>query len=121
MATFAEFSSVLNQSRLQTHVWHLQTEHFSEHMALGAYYEEIVDLLDALTESYQGCYGRVTGYTTKPVVDWKEGQAAIYFKGLYDYVEAERQSVSDATWIQNQIDQISELIASIMYKLTLKG
>ena len=121
MSNINDFISALNQSRLQSHVWHLQTEHYSEHKALGDYYEEIVELIDALTESYQGCYGRVTGYTTKPVIDWKEGQSAVYFKGLYDYVEAQRAGVSDATWIQNQIDQISELIASIMYKLTLKG
>ena len=78
-------------------------------------------MIDALTESYQGIYGRVLGYTTKPVEDWKEGQSAVYFKALYDYVEAERQSVCAETWIQNQIDAITELIASINYKLSLKG
>ena len=121
MATYTDFVSVLFQSRTQAHVWHLQTDSHAEHSALGDYYESIVDLTDSLVEGMQGCYPRLTGYTTKPLSDWKEGQSSTYFKGLYDYVQSTRKELSQDTWIQNQIDGIAELIAETMYLLTLKG
>ena len=120
-ATMQDFVSVLFQSRTQAHTWHLATTFYSEHKALGGYYDEIVDLVDGLVESYQGCYGRISGYTTKPLVDWKEGQSATYFKSLYDYVQSTRTGLDQATWVQNQIDEIAALIAETMYQLTLKG
>lgn len=115
-----EFISVLFQSRTQAHVWHLQTTSHAEHKALNHYYDEIIELADGLSESYQGCYGRLNGWSTKPLVDWKEGGSAIYFKGLYDFIQNNRQSVSSETWIQNQIDTIAQLVAETMYLLTLK-
>ena len=49
--------SVLLHSVNQTHVFHLQTNSFSEHKALNKYYDSIGDIVDTLAESYQGKYG----------------------------------------------------------------
>ena len=56
--------SKLFHSRTQSHVFHLQTNSHSEHKALEGYYDEIVDLIDGITESYQGKYGIIKGYET---------------------------------------------------------
>lgn len=120
MATVAEFISVLHQSHTQAKTWHNRTELLSEHLALGKYYEEIVELVDGLIESLQGVKGRVDGYTTKPLVDYKIGQSVGYFKGLYDYILKERDSVGTETWLQNQVDEILQLIAETLYQLSLK-
>jgi len=117
---FNEFASVLLQSGTQAHIFHFQTTSHAEHKALNNYYDEIVELVDGLTESYQGCNGRVLDWTTKPLLNWEEGKSASYFKALYDFVQKNRQSVSSETWVQNQIDEIATLIAETMYLLTLK-
>ena len=55
----------LMQSRNQAHIYHLQVQgmgSYAAHKALNNYYEEIVDLVDSIAESYQGRYGIITGY-----------------------------------------------------------
>lgn len=119
MATPAEFVSVLHQAKTQAHVWHHQTTKYAEHKALGHLYEGLTEQIDSLVESLQGFIPRITGYTTKPLVDWKEGQSMEYVKMLCDYVEAERQGVGTASWIQNQIDELQQLLYQIKYELSL--
>lgn len=120
MATPVEFISVLHQSKTQAHVWHNQTTSYSEHKALGHYYEDVTELIDGLVESLQGYGPRITGYTTKPLVDWSEGQSMTYFKGLCEYVQAERLGVGSESWVQNQIDELQELLYKTKYQLSLK-
>lgn len=120
MADVNAFVSVLHQSRTQAHVWHHQTVSFSEHKALEGFYTEIVELVDGFVESVQGIRPRVVGYTTSPLVDWKEGQSTTYFKGLYDYIQTERTGLGSETWIQNQVDEIAQLVAETLYQLSLK-
>lgn len=120
MATQAEFISVLHQSHTQSKTWHHQTDSYSAHKALGNYYEDIVGLVDGLVESTQGIEERITGYTTKPLVDYVDVEMVkVYFRGLYEYVQKERATVFQASWQQNQIDEISALIASTLYQLSL--
>jgi hypothetical protein len=116
----SQFISTLKQSFEQSVVWHHQTNNFSEHKALNNYYDEIIPLLDGLVESVQGVYPRIAGYTLSPLVDWNEGVSVTYFKGLYQYVQENRKTVYQETWVQNQIDEIEQLIAETLYKLSLK-
>jgi hypothetical protein len=120
MATIAEFVSVLHQSHTQTKVWHNQTNNYSEHKALGHYYNGILELVDGLVESVQGYGPRIVGYTTKPLVDWKEGQSLDYLKGLCEYVYNERAGLGTESWIQNQVDEIMQFLYQIKYELSLK-
>lgn len=121
MATQVEFISILHQSHTQAKVWHHQTDSFSAHKALGSFYEEIVGLVDGLVESTQGIEPRLTGYQTKPLVDYVDvPMLQTYFKGLYDYVQKERQSIFQTSWQQNQIDEIAALITETLFLLSLK-
>jgi hypothetical protein len=116
-----QFISVLKQSFEQSVVWHHQTTSYSEHKALNNYYEEIIPLLDGLVESVQGYTPRILSYTLSNPVDWTEGGSTIYFKGLYEFVETNRKDIPcQETWVQQQIDNISELISNTRYKLSLK-
>lgn len=121
MATFVEFLSTLNSAKQQAVFWHNQTEVYSEHKTLNGFYESIEDRLDGLVESVAGIYGRPKGYEAHDFVDWTSTDDTIaYFKALYQYVETERKGLYSESWIQNQIDEISALIASTIYLLTLK-
>ena len=119
--TTADFASLLFASRTQAHIFHLQTSSYAEHKALGEYYDGIVDLVDGLIESCQGIHGKYTGYTNFELQDWVSTEdTAQYFAELYDAVQAQRKDLGQESWIQNQVDTISELIAHTRYLLTLK-
>ena len=121
MATFVDFISVLNSAKQQSVFWHNQTTSYSEHRTLNGFYDAILGLLDTLVESTAGIYGRPQGYTVVEPVDWTSTEDTIaYFKKLYEYVQSERNNLYKETWIQNQIDGISEQIAQTIYLLTLK-
>jgi hypothetical protein len=65
MNTFAQLVSLLLASRNQAHIFHLQTNSYSAHIALSEYYEGIITFVDGLVEGYQGKHGVLTGYNTK--------------------------------------------------------
>lgn len=114
---FAEIISLLLHSRTQTHTLHLQTDSFSEHMALNGYYDGIGDLVDGLVESFQGKYGIIGGYTSYDIEGYKSTEATIkYLQGLCGKVDDLRDCCEDS-YIQNQIDTVCELINSTLYKL----
>lgn len=117
---FVEFISQLHDSKQQTIVWHHQTTSYAEHKALNKYYEQIVDLIDELVESVSGVYGRPVGYSVETLQNYSGHQQLVkYYKDLYDFVQKERKTIYQDTWIQNQIDEIAQLIAQTRYLLTL--
>jgi DNA-binding ferritin-like protein len=115
-------ASMFFHSRTQAHVFHLRVKGpgaFAVHSALNTYYDEIVGIIDGLVESYQGKYG---------IIEFKEvnnldNDASVeniikYFTNLCTFLEKERQDAKlKDSWIQNQIDNISELLYSTKYKL----
>ena len=50
----AEFLAALLHSGTVTHFMHWTTSSRSDHLALGEYYENIIELTDKLAESYMG-------------------------------------------------------------------
>lgn len=117
----ANFISTLFSSRTQAHIFHLQVTgpgSFAAHKALNEYYDEIVDLTDGIVESYQGRYGIITGY--KGEGQWIEDNSQLvkYFEALCMYVEKNRVSLVQDSYIQNQIDEVVALIESTKYKLS---
>lgn len=117
MENCAKLISYLFHSRTQVHIFHLQTPSFAEHKALNDYYDEIVDLVDGLVESYQGKYGILKGYLNFNLSDYESSEQVIgYLEALYNKVDTLRK-VNQDSYIQNQIDSVVELIQSTLYKL----
>ena len=83
-------------------------------MALGDYYDEVVDLTDALTESYMGIYGQIKDF---PDLYHKPNEPVKYLESLQRFVADSRDDLPSDSQIQNQIDAIAELIDSTVYKL----
>lgn len=114
---FVSLVSRLLDSQRQVHIFHLQTKSFAEHKALQDYYDAIGDIVDALVESYQGKYGIVTGWKSVETLEYQSGEQCIsYFKTLLDEVASAYNIVKD-TYIQNQLDEVTALINSTLYKL----
>ena len=119
MATCAEFISVLRNSSPQVHIFHNQTRVYSEHQALGGYYDDVLDIIDRITETYTALYGEIMDYKSAPYINYTDKEQVItYFKTLYAYVQKERM-VFKESFIQNIIDELSELIAQTVYRLNL--
>lgn len=119
MEQFALFIGTLLQSRNQAHIYHWQTQGsgaYAAHIALGAYYDGIIDLIDGLVESVQGRYGIIRGYKMASSIR-EDGNYVTYFEALCKFVETTRQQIPQDSYIQNQIDGIVELIETTKYKL----
>lgn len=119
---FEKLISTLMASRDQAHIFHWQTKgpgSFAAHMALGAYYDAIPDMIDALVESYQGKYGIITGYEpAERFDDYAQDSVIKYFKALSMFVErAYAKLPKEDTNIINQLDAFKDLIYTTIYKL----
>ena len=113
----ADFISTMFHSSTVTHFMHLATDSFSVHMALGAYYTEIVDLADQFAEAYAGCYEKIKDF---PENFHNAKDPVKYLTSIKDYVYKNREALPDNTQLQNIVDEIAALIDSTLYKLTLK-
>lgn len=119
MEQFGSFIGTLLQSRNQAHIYHWQVQgagSYAAHKALNKYYDEIVELVDSLVESYQGRYGVFRGYTMASTLK-EDNNFVAYFEALCKFVERTRSQIPQDSFIQNQVDGIVELIESTKYKL----
>ena len=114
--TVGEYFLTLFHSATNTHLLHLQSRSYSQHQALGAYYDAVVDLIDSLIEAYQGKNETIVEYPVgyKPPVS----DALTELKNISAYVQANRGVVGSDSELQNIGDEIQALIDSTIYKLT---
>lgn len=108
-----EFLCKIFESREITHLMHLKSKSFSEHIALGEYYDKILDLMDGLIESVQGKYGILNIKCD----DCEVKEPISYFIELAGYLETNSERIFSEGWIRNQIDTIIELVYLTLYKL----
>ena len=119
MNPIAAFFSTLLASRTQAHIYHWQTPSDAAHRALATYYEQIITIIDPLVESIQGKNGIIAGYSAPGQVrEYVSCEEIIaYFTALSMYVEQNRNKLPQDSYVQNQVDMISELINTTIYKL----
>ena len=109
--------SILFLSRDLAHREHLKTTSYAQHMALGSFYDEIIDLADSLAEMYQGRHGIISDI---PLLDDEpKDTPADTLADHLQMVEDMRYEAVDKkdTAIQNQIDTVVGLYLSTLYKL----
>lgn len=113
----SEFFGKLFQIRNQIHLIHLKVSgvgSYASHKALNEFYDEILDLTDSLIESYQGKYGLLD--ITIP--EAKVADAITTIQSLVSLTDSGSvYTMFKETWIQNQLDEISTLCYSTLYKL----
>jgi hypothetical protein len=116
----ADLIALLFLSRDYAHREHLRTSgigSYAKHKALEEFYEEIVDLTDTLTETYQGRHGIVEDV---PYMDCVRGLDAVAtLEQHLSFVETMRyQAISrEDTAIQNIVDEIVGRYLRTLYKL----
>lgn len=104
-------------SREVAHREHLKTASYAVHIALGDFYDAIVDNADSIAEAYQGKYGNMedipilTQKSKAPIDDVLEDLMEQVEKMRYDAVP------SSETAIQNLIDEAVATFLTALYKL----
>ena len=113
--TQGEFILTLLHAATNTHILHLQTKSYAEHMALGTFYEELPDLIDAVVESIQGLTGEIIEYPEMYYHPATNGLQEL--EDLSEFVKVNREVLPPDSEIQNEVDNIATLINSTLYKL----
>lgn len=104
----------LFHSSTNAHVQHLKTRSYAAHMALGDYYEAVLEKADSLAEAYQGRYGLIDF----PTLPFKmESDPVMMLKGLRRYIDDNRMAMVQDSELQNILDEVVALIDSTLYKL----
>lgn len=84
-------------------------------MALGAFYDDVIEAVDSLIECYQGRFGLVGPFdvSTEAVAD-----VAAYLFDEAAWLQSVRNEISaGSTPIQNLIDALTEVYLTTVYKL----
>lgn len=111
----ADFAMTLLHSATITHLMHLKTKSYSQHVALGEYYKAIVDLVDSWVEAYQGNHEIIEEYPNAKATEL--GSPLEYLDDLCVYVHVKRNKLPQDTMLQNIVDEIVQLLDSTVYKL----
>jgi DNA-binding ferritin-like protein len=119
----SKFISKLLESREMSQVYHWTVKgdmgSHAAHLALQAYYEEVIEFIDDIVEIYQGQYGLIEGYDIIDTTDSKSKDRLDYFKETVEYVRSARKCIKEEdTHIHNIIDELVALQYKTIYKLT---
>jgi NTP pyrophosphatase (non-canonical NTP hydrolase) len=98
--------------RNQAHLAHWHTKSYSEHKALGHFYEEVIDGLDKFIEAYQGAYGLI-GKIEGDADNIKEeiGNQFLWLN------ENRNKIAKDVPALENILDDLAALHLKTVYKL----
>lgn len=108
-----DFVLALMNARTVAHILHLQTGSYSQHMALAAFYEGIVPLVDSFAEVHQGRYGPIKFSAASFKLERVPVDLMISVAAMLDAARAECKLPA----LQNIIDEMVALTASTTYKL----
>lgn len=104
-------------TRNLAHLSHWSSKSFSEHSALGDFYDSIIDDLDSIVENYQGCFGLVPSVSIPEVKS--TGDILSVLKDDAKWIAKNRNKISkDVLSLQNLIDNLTSTYTTAIYKLT---
>jgi hypothetical protein len=115
--TLIELVMDLLHSGIVTHIMHWQTESYAQHVALGEFYQEIPDLVDAVVEAYQGKNNVILSKFPVEMESYEDLTPLNYMEYLNQELMEGRALFGDDTEIQNLVDEIADLIDTTIYKL----
>lgn len=99
--------------RTAAHLLHLTSSSYSQHVALGDFYDALMGLVDRYAEVYMGVEGHVKTFPSKtPPNDTPIGLLEDYL----EFVQAE-QGDDESEALENILAEIEELTAQTLYKL----
>ena len=102
-------------ARNLAHFEHWRTKSFSQHMALGSFYDDIIEALDALVEAHQGANGLIGNI---PAPEDVKSDCLKTLKADAEWIEAHHEDICGGNRaIANLIDTVTSTYLSTIYKL----
>jgi len=108
------FLLALLHSGTNTHLMHWSTDSYAKHVALGVYYDEIIDLVDAYAEAYMGKYGQLKKFSSEY---HQNDDPTRYLVALNKFVGDVRGKLPQDPELNQLVDNIQELLDTTIYKL----
>ena len=99
----SDFTATLLHSATITHMMHLTTRSYAEHMALATYYTGVPALVDAVVESYQGKYGNLINHNGVNYASETESPVE-YMQRIKSFVDSVRKRMPQDSELQNDIE-----------------
>lgn len=91
------------------------TGSFAKHMALGSFYEEIIEAIDELVEAYQGAFELIGSI---PAPENTPGDVLKLLEGDADWIEKNHDSICRGNRaVANLVDTVTDTYLSTIYKL----
>ena len=113
----AAIVAVLFTSRDHAHRAHLLTKSYAQHVALGEFYDAVVDLADSLAEVTMGTYGTFTEIPVEPPARGAiDAALEAHLNKIEDLRAAFGGNACDRP-IENLLDEVGALFAQTLYKL----
>jgi hypothetical protein len=114
-----ELASRAFQARNIAHRAHWASKSYAEHVALGAFYDDVIEAVDSIVEEYQGLYAtRLDAFIVK---DMDVKDLVDYLTAEADWIEENREDISQGSpSIQNLIDNLTSVYTKTVFLLSLK-
>ena len=101
--------------RNAAHLAHLATNSYAAHMALGAFYDDVIGAVDSLVEAYQGRFSLIEAVDLK---DHKPGEIGATLTASCAWIETNRSKIAkNVSSLENLVDALSDVYLRTLYKL----
>jgi len=111
----ADFISRVFALRDASHLAHWATSSYAEHVALGDFYDGLLDSLDGIVEVYQGCFGKVGEVKPKA---FARDNILNQIVEQANWIAENRDEIAKGNEVlENKLDELGALYASTVYKL----
>ena len=115
MSTAAQLVAKCLAVRTAAHYAHFQTRSYARHVALGDFYDALLDAVDEFAEVYMGLEGR---FDSLPSATVPTGQPLEFIRELVSWLETNRNAAAAGhTALENIVDNITAIAARTLYKL----
>ena len=88
---------------------------YAKHKALGAFYEDVIDAIDDLVETYQGAFGLIGDV---PEVDAEANTTLELLDDTSAWTEKNHEKICKGNRaVANKIDEVTAVMLTAIYKL----
>lgn len=102
-------------ARNLAHWSHWRTKSYSQHMALGSFYDDVIDAVDALVEAHQAVHGLVGDI---PAPSAKGSEVLPVLRSDAEWIEQNHEKICEGNRaIANLIDGVTGVYLRTIYKL----
>jgi DNA-binding ferritin-like protein len=102
-------------TRNLAHLAHWKTKSYAQHMALGSFYDALIEHIDSIVEAYQGAFDLIAAV---PLGAPPKPELIAHLTEEWKWIAKNREQISKGdTSLQNQLDSLVETYQTTLYKL----